>query len=51
MSETENDDAELGTGTDQSSGEVVYVICGECMLRYEGDQCPNCGADTRWHET
>jgi hypothetical protein len=36
---------------DQSGDGAQHVICGECMLRYAADECPNCGADTRWYET
>ena len=27
------------------------VICGACMRRHDGGECPNCGAERRWHET
>jgi len=37
--------------TDQSTDDISQVICGECMHRHEGGACPNCGAETRWHET
>jgi len=36
---------------EQSSGEASHVICGACMLRHEGEECPNCGSEQRWHET